>query len=366
MADASSILYESTAPQFFIGGQEHTELARDVLNLELEEDSSGLKRLRFALGAIGPQRGASDEQLLYMDGRILDYGTEIKLAMGPYSAARTLFTGKLSSLELCMQQGRSPEVRVCAEDSLMDLRMTRRFRTYENVSDADIAQQIAGEHGLRPQADAEGPTYACVQQWNQTDLAFLRERAQRIGAEIWIDDNTLHFASRTQRSASAPRITLIQGNDLLAFEARADLAQQRSSLHVSGYDEVAKDKIDESADDGLVAAEAGAGRHGISVLNRAFATRDSYRVGDVPFAGEQAQAWAKAALLARARRFVVVRGITLGSPTMTVGATLELQRVGALFEGEGYVVTQLRHSFDTAQGFRSHFEAERCWVGSGT
>ena len=36
-------------------------------------------------------------------------------------------------------------------------------------------------------ADADGPRYPIVQQWEQTDLAFLRDRANRLNAEIWVD-----------------------------------------------------------------------------------------------------------------------------------------------------------------------------------
>src|SRR5258706_255941 len=82
------------------------------------------------------------------------------------------------------------------------------------------------ELGIGAQADVDGPTYKTVQQWNQSDLAFLRERAQRLGADVWIEDDTLHVAARERRSSGSGRVTLIQGNDLLALEVRADLAHQ--------------------------------------------------------------------------------------------------------------------------------------------
>ncbi len=89
-----------------------------------------------------------------------------------------------------------------AEDALMELRQTRRMHTYKNVSDADIATRIASDHGLSPDAQADGPTYDVVQQWNQSDLAFLRERARLIQAEVWVDDGTLHFATRGSRTGT--------------------------------------------------------------------------------------------------------------------------------------------------------------------
>lgn len=363
MPDTRAVMYDSTTPVFYVGGRERFELGRDALALDIEEDTAGLKRLRFSLGAIGPRRGARDEQLLYLDGDILDFGTRLDVAMGPRSAGRTVFSGKVSGVELAMQHGRDPEVRVFAEDKLMDLRMTRRFKTYENVSEADLTQQIASQHGLSGQAEVEGPTYQTVQQWNQSDLAFLRERARRLCADVWIDGDTLHMAVRDKRSAATNRVTLIQGNDLLAVEIRADLAHQRTKQHVSGFDEVDQDAIDEDAEANVVSAEASGGRSGIDVLSQAFGERVTYRVRDVPFADAEARAWARAELLNRARRFVSVRGITLGSPTLTVGSIVKLERVAPLFEGDGYYVTRVAHCFDTREGYRTHFDAERAWIG---
>ena len=39
----------------------------------------------------------------------------------------------------------------------MRLRMTRRMKSFENMSDADIVQTIATEHGMQAETDADGP-----------------------------------------------------------------------------------------------------------------------------------------------------------------------------------------------------------------
>ena len=44
---------------------------------------------------------------------------------------------------------------------------------------------------------------------------------------------------------------------------------------------------------------------------------------------------------------------------MVVGSRLTLERVGAPFEGDGYYVTRVRHTFDLIRGLRTRFEAER-------
>jgi phage protein D len=355
----------ATLPEIKVGGQVNADLARDLARLSIEEDIEGMKRLQFTLVAIGPRPGQAMEQLNWLDGQVLDFGSELIVSMGPTDSRTQVFKGKLSGLELELHQGRAPEVNGYAEDGLMALRMTRRFKTYEQVSDADLVREIASAHGLTASTAADGPTYAMVQQWNQSDLAFLRERARRLAADIWIDGSSLHMASRDQRQGN--QITLIQGNNLLEARLAADLAHQRSKVVVAGYDDSAQDAINEEAGADAVSAEAQGHRHGVEVLERALGSDlNSHRVREVPLDGQQASALARGAQLARARRFISVAGVADGSPTLGVGSLVRLERVGALFEGDGFYVTRVRHQFDLTQGYRTHFEAERAWIGSGT
>jgi phage protein D len=237
------------------------------------------------------------------------------------------------------------------------------MKTYENVTDADVASAIASEHGLTPSVSADGPTYDVVQQWNVSDLAFLRERARLVQAEVWIQDDTLHFESRQNRTASS--VTLVQGNHLIAAQIRADLAHQRTKVKVSGYDAKERDTIDEEATGDAIQAEVSGGKTGPQVLSQAFGERVSYRVREMPLADGEATAWAKNEMLRRARGFVTVVGTTRGTPDLVVGSRVKLERVGAPFEGEGYYVTKVCQSYDLSHGHRTHFEAERPTVNEG-
>jgi phage protein D len=364
MPDANTPpLQGETRPEFKVDQQVKPDLTRDLILMQVEEDIDGLKRLSCALIGVGPREGEESEAFQYLDGNVLDFGKAFSVTVGAGDGRAEVFKGKISAIELNMDQGRAPEVTCLAEDSLMDLRMTRRFKTYENVSDADLVQQIASQHGLRAQADVSGPTYASVQQWNQSDLAFLRERARRMAADVWVADDTLHMATRDQRHGE--QITLIQGNTLIQVSLRADLAHQRSEVNVGGWDDAQAEAVDEQASSSEADAEAQGQRHGVSVLTRAFGERVSHRVREVPLKGEEAKAWARAALLTRARRFVTAKGVANGHAKIQVGTLLRLERVAPPFEGDGYYVTHVRHQFDLALGYRTHFEAERAWIGQG-
>jgi phage protein D len=357
-------LQADSRPEIKVDQQVKPDLTRDLILLQIEEDIDGLKRLSCSLVGVGPREGEQSEAFQYLDGSVLDFGKAFSVTVGAGDGRAEVFKGKISAIELNMDQGRAPEVNCFAEDSLMDLRMTRRFKTYENVSDGDLVQQIASQHGLRAQADVSGPTYASIQQWNQSDLAFLRERARRMAADVWVADDTLHMATRDQRHGE--QITLIQGNTLIQVSLRADLAHQRSEVSAGGWDDAQAEAVDEKATSSEVDAEAQGQRHGVSVLTTAFGERPSYRVREVPLKGEEAKAWARATMLTRARRFVTARGVANGHAKIQVGSLLRLERVSAPFEGDGYYVTQVRHEYDLAHGYRTHFEAERAWVGQGS
>src|SRR5205814_10577642 len=121
------------------------------------------------------------------------------------------------------------------------------------LTEADVIRQIASAHGMTAQVDVDGPQYRVLTQVNQSDLAFLRERAAAIDAELWVDNRTLYAQLRSRRSSG--KISFIYGKTLLEFSVLADLAHQRSSVHVSGWDVGGKQAIDEEADESVITSE---------------------------------------------------------------------------------------------------------------
>ncbi len=354
--------YAAVAPVFLINEDPAPSLARDCQRIVVEEGVEGLRTLEAHFIAVGAGATGPSARMLYLDGSI-DFGKAIKIAVGPDSARRIVFDGFVSAVEVIYTEGEPPVVVVLAEDAMMKLRMTRRMHTYRDVSDADILGEIARSHGLTPQADVDGPRYPVVQQINQSDLAFLRSRARLIQAELWCDEKTLHLASRPRRKGTT--LTLVQGNDLLAVRICADLAHQRSEVRVTGYNVSARKAIDESATADVVDAEVSTGRTGPRIVERALGASVSLRVRETAVSAIDANAWAKAEMLRRSRRFVTVTGTTHGTPDMVVGSRVKLARVGPPFEGNGYYVTAVRHSYVLIRGLRTRFEAERSTVNEG-
>lgn len=349
----------TTSPVFTVNGAVVGALGRDCVRLEVEEGVEGLRAMRAHFLAVGAGATGPQQRMLHLDGEV-DFGKSIQVCVGPDEAQRTVFDGVISAIEVVFEDGVPPLVVVHAEDALMRLRMTRRMRTYRDVTDGEIAEALAAEHGLQPDVTVDGPRYDVVQQVNQSDLAFLRERARLVQAELWCTGRTLHVSSRPRRPGTS--LTLVQGNHLLSVQLCADLAHQRSEVVVTGYDAAAKDVIDERAGPESVEAEISGGRTGPRLVAQALGSSTTLRVRETALTSSEASAWARAEMLRRGRRFVTVTGMTRGSPDMVVGSRLRLELVGAPFEGEGYYVTRVRHTFEHTRGLRTWFDAERATI----
>jgi phage protein D len=346
-----------SAPVFRVRDQPVPDLARDCVRLEVAEGTDGLRALQVHLVATDSGAPGPPGPMRHLDGREVDLGSSIKVSLGPDEQQRHVFGGTVSGIEVEFRDGSAPVVVLYAEDQLMRLRMTRRMRTYREVTDADIATEIARAHGLDADVAAVGARYDVVQQLNQSDLAFLRERARLIQAELWCTGTTLHFRTRDRREGT--KVVAVQGNHLLSGRIGADLAHQRGTVSVTGYDAQAQRAIDELAGPDVLDTEVSGGRTGPRLVREALGDSASYRVREAVLTVEEARSFARAEMLRRGRRFVTVSGLLRGNAELVVGTRLRLADVGAPFEGGGYYVTHVRHTYDQVSGFRTGFQAER-------
>jgi phage protein D len=345
---------KATRPSIFVDGTEDSALAQGLLKMSVQENVQGLYRAELRFGNWGPK--GNQIGFLYFDRKKLDFGKALRLQLD----SDVLFDGRISAIEAEFGEGASPEISVLLEDRLQDLRMTRRTRTFDNISDGDVIKRIANDHGLQPQVDVTGPTHKLLAQVNQSDLAFIRERARAAGAELWLDDRKLYAKPRTARNGTP--LKLKYGADLRQFTATADLAHQRTSVTVAGWDVSGKQAIKHKADDAAVRNEAGADDTGAKILGDAFGKREEAVAHTVPLTSDEAKSHAEAWYQAAARRFLVGRGLAQPNAKLRVGTWIELDGLGSLFNGK-YYLADVHHSFDGPGGFRSEFTAERPGLG---
>lgn len=341
-------------PTFRINGEERARLGEALMEMSIREGWDGLRTAQVTFGNWGDQGGTAD--FLFNDRAVLDFGKELEVR---YDDA-VVFKGRIYALEADYGEGVPPTLGVHADDALQDLRMTRRTRTFADVSDADLLDQVAQAHGLRTDVSVSGPTYKQVAQVNQSDLALLRDRALLGGFELWIADDTLHAAPRADRAGET--VTLRRGEGLQAFHVTADLAHQATALVVSGWDVAEKAMASHEATDSVLGRELGNDESGAALLQRARGERKQTVAHTLARSADEAQAQAEGLFKRGARRFVVGEGKAPGDARLTVGRAVKLEGLGTIFDGT-YTLVEVDQRFDAAGGLRTEFTVERPGIG---
>lgn len=349
-----SASFKSARPTISVAGQDQPQLAQGLLSLLIAENVNGLYRCEAVFSNWGTINNSIG--FLFFGRDLLDFGKPFQVKLG----TDLLFDGLILGMEARFPQGSAPELNILAEDRFQDLRMTRRTRAFPNVSDADVMHQIANDHGLTPMIDVTGPQYEVLAQINQSDLAFLRERTHAIDAELSMAGNIMQIQSHTKRTGGNLQITY--GKELHEFSVLADLATQRSSVTVSGWDVANKQGVKHEATDVILNGELHGGISGAHFLASALGNRKEALVHTAPFTLQEAQTEAEAYFKIQARRFVTGHGIAEANGQLQVGNFVQLQGLGPLFSGR-YYLSEVAHLFDSVHGIRTEFTAESPGLG---
>ena len=354
MATDSSPPVKGARPVIEIDGQHNDTLASGLLDMQIVDSTDGMARCELVFGNWG---GPDHPGFQHFGRDVLEFGKALKITLHD----DTLFEGRISAITATFPDGGTPQVGVCGEDRLQDLRMTRRTRSFADAALADVLRSIASDHGLQPQIDVSGETYKLLAQVNQSDLAFVRDLARREDVQVWVEGTTLKAAQRSRRQGAT--VELSWAGQLREFSVCADLAHQRTKLVGTGWSVTDKQAAKYEADEAAIRAELNGGDSGAKTLRRAFGERVDTLAHAVPAADAQARALAEASFRHLARRFVVGRGVAETRSELRVGAKVSIKGVGPIFEGD-YMVTDAQIRFDAKLGMRTEFVCDRPAIGS--
>ena len=228
------------------------------------------------------------------------------------------------------------------------LNRERQTRTFIDRSDAEIVQQLALAAGLL--AEVDGPEaftrHDTAHQENETDLAFLQERAARIGFTVFTDATTLHF-----RKIAPPSIVVgceLRGVRIEQFLARLASPRSVQRVNVRGWDPVKKQEITGEARQGVIPLSSLAAQ-----LDPPPSTLDLGFVEALP-TGAAVHAAAVGTLSALTQHELSAELSVRGSALLRVGALIVLQGADGRFNGR-YLVTGVSHRYnrDTDGGWNT-------------
>ena len=286
----------------------------------------------------------------WLDDETFREGKKIEIDAGDPPVK--LLSGKIAALEPELDQA-SPALIVRGYDLSHILYRGRKRRSFNNVTDADLARTVAQESGLRPGQidDPPGAPYDYVYQNNQTNAEFLIEHARRLGFEFYVEEDALNFH---KPAPSGQPITLAWGENLRNFRARLSTAEQVNEVEVRGWDPDKKTKIEGRATTGNGAPQIGISQPGADIAKNTWGEAKIAIVNQFVRSPSEADTLAQAALDELASSFVEAEGVCDGNPAVLPGKQVQIQGVGARFNGQ-YYVTQVIHEWNKDQGMVTRF-----------
>ena len=282
-----------------------------------------------------------DKELDLLDKGIFDPTRQVEISAENDEGKRTLLVkGEITALEPEFGEGMIAELVVRGYDNSHRLFRETKTRAFLNVKDSDLATQFAREAGLKARVDPTPTVYDHLFQANQSDLAFLMERAWRIGYECFVSEGSLYFRKPPK---GGPTIKLAWGEDLLSFKPRLNLAEQVNQVTVKGWDCETQKPLVGQAKKGRLSPKVKEKKDGASWAQ-------PFGKGELTIVDQPVISQAEANLLAAARMdeisgaFIEADGEVFRRPDVCAGGTVEIEGLGKRFSG-CYQVTAATHRY---------------------
>ena len=222
--------------------------------------------------------------------------------------------------------------------------------------------------GLTLEADETKTKHPYVIQYNQTDLAFLLERASRINFKLQVHEGTLSFQRAQSHQDKA--YTLVWGRPrqeidpaqnvmpLREFNPTLNTQRQVNRVIVRGQHPTSRERIEGRAGQGDEESDMGGSLTGPETAAQAFGTERELVIVDTPVASQQeADQMARSIYNDLSMKFLTGNGSTIGLPDLRAGRTVEMLGLGPRFSGK-YYVTQTVHTLNDS-GYVTSFTVER-------
>lgn len=321
------------------------DISKYIEQIEITSERNSLDQVSLTVVNPYPDmrwtHNEDDAQLFYV-------GNAITVSLGYVGEELLNFSGEITQVSANFSSGGTPTLNVEGRTRLHRLTRRRRTQTFNDRTDKQIVEQIAGDHNLTPEVEETSISYSSVTQRNQTDLEFLLERARRINFEFRVEDRTLIF--QPAQESQSPVAVLEWGKSLQSFTPTLNSQGQVNQVTVRGYDPREKKEIV-----GQFSGNGAGGRSGPEVAEEAFGSGEDIRVDRPVSSQEEADRLAEAYYHDQASRFLTGRGTTIGLPALQAGQFVEIAGLGQ-FNGI-YRLTRVTHSLSSS-GYTTNFSGE--------
>ncbi|RCJ42042.1 type IV secretion protein Rhs [Nostoc minutum NIES-26] len=246
-----------------------------------------------------------------------------------------LIEGEITGIEVKFTNTSEAHIIVRGYDVSYRLHRGRYNRSFTNCTDTEIVRRVAQEAGIKiGQMDVSGATHEYVFQENQTNMEFLRERAAKIGFELYVQDNKIHFCK--PKSGGSLKLEWLE--DITSFDVRVTSAEQVSSVQVNTWDYGKKKLISETISKEQLVTQTGNGNG--SSISQKFKMKQPPKmiVVDQPVdTAKEAKQMAQALCNELGGEFVTAEAKAVGNPIIRPGKVVTLQNMGTRYSGKYYI-----------------------------
>jgi len=228
-----------------------------------------------------------------------------------------------------------------------------KTRSWENVTRAEVARQVAEEHGHQGEfidVDDTEEVFDVINQSGETDARFLRRLAAREEFEFYVDDGGFHFHERRQDAATTHVFTWFADpgrGDVLSINVESDLVKRAGRVTVRGRDPMQRTTIESSASNDTAVrstlaevVEVVDPETGSTSLETRNATASVHPTSATTEGRARRES---AARFRRAERATVKMSMrVVGDPTLHAKSIVEVRGVSGLLSGK-YYVTDVKH-----------------------
>ncbi|WP_346294324.1 VgrG-related protein [Sphaerothrix gracilis] len=259
--------------------------------------------------------------------------------------------GEITGMESHFTSGSQAPIIVRGYDVSHRLHRGRYNRSFQNMTDTDIVNKIAGEVGIPTGTvdQTQGPFgYGDVNgsngytfQHDQTNMEFMRQLANRNGFELFVQAGKLNF--RQPKADDSIKLKWLR--DLHSFRVRVTSAEQVNGVEVRGWDYSAKQPIVSTKNKGqtLTKNDYGEGSKTSTSFKGKPPTPTMVLVNQPVSVSKQADLLAQAICNELASEFVHADAEAEGNPAICPGKTIKLADMNK-YNGE-YYVTEVRHTY---------------------
>ncbi len=275
-----------------------------------------------------------------------------------------LIEGEITAIEVHFNDKTEAPIVVRGYDISHRLHRGRYNRSFLNMTDSDIVSKIAQESGIKiGKIDPSGEPYEYVFQQNQTNMEFLRERAARIGFELYVqsdqEDQKINFCKPESEDSLQLKWLL----DISNFSTRMTSAEQVNKVEVRYWDYANKKLRTAKAQKENVITNTGNGVGSDSSTKFNNSQPPVMTVVDKPsFSDKQAEIMAQALCDELGGEFVYADAKGQGNPKIRPGKVVSLEGMGDRFSGK-YYVTETRH-FYTQRTYTTEFSVRGLRAGN--